>query len=360
MGESPFYVTPYLGVAAGYDDNLFLTNGNEKSSSLYVVSPGVKLDARDASRVFQLSYQGQIGRYTQSSDDDYVDQNVMTTLDMAVARSTYMRLGYTYLRNHDPRGSTDRAISTSPDKYRLSSPEITVAYGAPGAQGRVEAYYNDATKRYLNNRTTTIGGDVNTTDFGAAFYWRVMPKTYLLVEARQTKLSYILPSSPFDSTNRRVYGGVSWDATAQTTGTIKVGSLKKKFDSDLPSYSTTGYEGLITWSPRTYSRFDFYASRFPQESTGLGRFILSDAVGVLWTHGWSSVLTTGLNARYQKDKYQGFDRNDDLVIVGARVGYRFRRWLTLGAEYTHTRRDSNTNLFDYDKNLYLLTATASM
>jgi hypothetical protein len=46
--------------------------------------------------------------------------------------------------------------------------------------------------------------------------------------------------------------------------------------------------------------------------------------------------------------------------LGLRAGYKFRRWLTLGAEYTHSNRDSNTPVFEYDKNLYLLTATASM
>ena len=30
------------------------------------------------------------------------------------------------------------------------------------------------------------------------------------------------------------------------------------------------------------------------------------------------------------------------------------------AEYAYTKRDSNTNLFDYDRNLYLLTATGSL
>ena len=45
---------------------------------------------------------------------------------------------------------------------------------------------------------------------------------------------------------------------------------------------------------------------------------------------------------------------------GFKVGYKFRRWLTFGAEYTYTQRDSNLPSFEYDKNLYLLTATASM
>ena len=34
--------------------------------------------------------------------------------------------------------------------------------------------------------------------------------------------------------------------------------------------------------------------------------------------------------------------------------------MTLGAEWNYVQRDSNQNFSDYDKNLYLLTATLSM
>ncbi len=154
--------------------------------------------------------------------------------------------------------------------------------------------------------------------------------------------------------------GVTWEATAATTGTFKVGRLKKEFDSGKPSFSGTGWEGTITWAPRTYSTFDFYTARTTNESTGLGVFILSDIYGVAWNHAWNSLVTTGMNLRHQRDEYHGFDRTDETTSLGLKVGYRFRRWLTLGAEYTRTNRNSNQNVFDYDKNLYLLTATASM
>ena len=65
----------------------------------------------------------------------------------------------------------------------------------------------------------------------------------------------------------------------------------------------------------------------------------------------------GTRARCGREnfEYQGFDRQDEIKSLGLKVGYRFRRWLTLGAEYTRTRRDSNRPEFEYDKNLYLLT-----
>jgi polysaccharide biosynthesis protein VpsM len=360
LGETPLFVTPYLGLGVGYDDNLFSSSSNEKGSSYYVVSPGVRVDARDANKVFMVSYQGSIGRYGQSKDDDYVDHALRSSFDMAFGRSAFLRLTGDYIRGHDPRGSTDRAIAGSPDKYRLSTPGVTFAYGTPGADGRIEVYYSDATKRYTNNRSTTAGSDRDTQEVGAAFYWRVMPRTYVMVEGRQTDLSYKLPGSPFSGEEQRFYGGLMWEATAATTGTVKVGQLRKRFDSGFPTYEGTAWEGLISWAPRSYSRFDFYSGRYPSESTGLGRFILSEATGAAWNHSWTSYFNTEASIRFQNDEYQGFSRNDDITSIGFRAGYRVRRWLTLGAEYTYTKRESNSSTFDYDKNLYLLTATITM
>jgi hypothetical protein len=360
MGESPFFFTPYVGLAAGYDDNLFLSSRNERSSSLYIVSPGFKIDARSPSSVFQLTHQSQFGQYTSSEDDNYQDHTTRAQLDMAFSGRAFWRVGYDYLRAHDPRGSTDRGFSARPDKYELRNPNTTFAFGAPGAQGRVELYYSDGHKKYLNNRETTFLSDRDTAEYGGAFYWRVMPKTYVLAEVRQTDISYEASISPFSGEERRYYAGVSWEATAATTGTLKVGRMEKKFDSLLPSYTGNSWEGIITWAPRTYSTFDFYTARQTTESTGLGNFIITETYGANWNHAWNSVVTTGVTLRYTRDEYQGFNRSDEKKLLGLRVGYRFRRWLTLGAEYSYTQRDSNLPQFEFDKNLYLLTATASM
>ncbi len=360
LGDSPLYFSPYLGLAAGHDDNLFLTNENEKESSILIVSPGFKLDARSANSVFLLDYQGQAARYTSSREDDYVDHTMRSTYDVAFDRRNFLRLGLDYIRSHDPRGATDRPIGDSPDRYRLTTPSITYAFGSPGAQGRVELFGSFADKRYTNNREVTFLSDRETTDFGGAFFWRVQPKTHLLLEARRTEIDYDSDLSPLDSEEDRYYAGVTWEATALTTGTLKAGRLKKRFDSGRPEFSGGSWEALVTWSPRTYSKFDFYSSRTTNESTGLGDFILSEISGVTWNHAWSSFWQTQVALRHQKDKYQGFDRKDDTTSLGFKLGYKFRRWLTLGAEYTHSTRDSNIPQFEYDKNLYLFTVTGTL
>lgn len=359
LGGTPFYVTPYVGVAVGRDDNLFLSNANEQASSVLIFSPGFALDARSNHGVFQLKYQGQVGRYGQSDDDNYVDHVSRAAFDLAFDRRNFLRFGLDYIRSHDPRGSTDRPIAGRPDQYRQTMPSITYAFGAPGAAGRLEVYASELDRRYLNNRETTATSDRELRELGGAFYWRVAPKTYVLAEARHTDVSYRSSAAPNSGEERRYYGGVSWEATAATTGTLKVGRLERKSDRG-DEDTATSWEGIISWSPRTYSKFDFFTSRQTNESTGLGRFILSSIGGVSWNHAWSSVFSTGVDLRYQKDEYRGFDRRDEISNLGLKAGYKIRRWLTLGAEYTHTNRDSNSPTFEYDRNFYLLTATASM
>jgi polysaccharide biosynthesis protein VpsM len=310
--------------------------------------------------VLSLRYQGQVGRYFQSRDDDYVDHATRAQFDVAFDRRNFLRVGMDYIRGHDPRGATDRPISSTPDKYRLTIPSFTYAFGTPGAAGRLEAYYSQPNRVYLNNRATAVLSDRKVNEYGGAFYWRVMPKTYVLAEARKTDIGYRDPRSLFSADETRYYAGVSWEATAATTGTLKVGRLERRFDNDFPRFNGNSWEGLISWAPRTYSKFDFYTARQTNEATGLGTFILTSVTGVTWTHAWNSAFTTGVDLRYAKDDFQGFDRRDETKSVGLKAGYRFRRWLTIGAEYTFQHRDSNLPNFEYDKNLYLLTATASM
>lgn len=361
LADTPFYVAPYVGLGAGYDDNLFLRPNNEKGSMLYLFSPGFKVDARTAASVLQVSYQAQIGEYGQSARDNYVDHTGRAQYDIAFDHRNFLRLGADFIRSHDPRGSTDRPFGDYPDKYRTTAPFVTYAFGAPGAQGRIELYAGDAMKRYQNNRATTFISDRDTKEYGGAFYWRAMPKTYVMAEARRTEIDYKQVDPGLSADENRYYVGVMWEATAATTGTVKLGRLERDFRNPaLKDFSGTSWEALVTWAPRTYSKFDIYSARQTNESTGLGNFILTSIAGMTWTHVWSSYVNTGVDLRYQKDQYQGFDRNDEVKSLGLKVGYRFRRWLTLGAEYQYSQRDSNLPQFEYNKNFYVLTATASM
>ena len=69
-------------------------------------------------------------------------------------------------------------------------------------------------------------------------------------------------------------------------------------------------------------------------------------------------------AGYRRDNFINTapfpDRLDKTASFGARASYQFRRWMTLGAEVTHTDRNSSQSVYDYKRNLYLLTIGATL
>src|SRR5258708_35746994 len=89
--DSPLFISPYVGFAVGRDDNIFTTKTNKKTSTLYITSPGFKLDARPPGMVFQGNYRRQVRRYAQSETDNHWDQTARATLDMDCERRTFRR-----------------------------------------------------------------------------------------------------------------------------------------------------------------------------------------------------------------------------------------------------------------------------
>src|SRR5690349_16714979 len=53
LADTPLYFTPYIGAGYGYDDNLFMSDAFKRTSNFYVISPGLKFDARSPNTVFQ-------------------------------------------------------------------------------------------------------------------------------------------------------------------------------------------------------------------------------------------------------------------------------------------------------------------
>jgi polysaccharide biosynthesis protein VpsM len=349
------YLFPYFNFAIGYDDNIYEAPRFEQSSNVYVATPGLKLQSRQGAAVMQLSYEANIGRFIDATNNNYVDQNTLATVDYAFSPRSFLRVGGDYMLGHDAIGSNDSGSGVNPNKYRLEGVGAIYAYGAQGAQGRVELGYKMAEKRYLNNPFFTASQSRDTDEYGGAFYWRVMPNTYLLAEARFNDYDYIQPTTPGDSRERRYYIGATWEATAKTSGTVKLGTFQKRYDNGTPEISESSWEAQVTWTPMTYSRFDFFSSKQPTESTGLGTAIIVKATGLAWKHDWNSKVSTGVTYIYSNDAYVGYDRTDEVNSLGLKVNYQLRRWMGLGLEYLYVDRNSNLNQYDYTRNRYYFT-----
>jgi hypothetical protein len=220
-----------------------------------------------------------------------------------------------------------------------------------------------SSRTYQNNRESTAANDHDTGILGGTFLWRVAPKTQLLFQGEWRPIDYDQPTSTLDSDETRYYVGARWDATALTSGSAKFGVLKKDFRSDQrEDFNTSSWEVGVRWSPLTYSVFDLNTARQTEESTGLGDTIVSTRNLLTWSHSWSRRVRTQILAGWTHDDYrgEGVTRDDDTGSLGLRLYYQFRRWLRFGAEYTYTDRDSSDSVFDYQRNTFSLTLSATL
>jgi hypothetical protein len=138
--------------------------------------------------------------------------------------------------------------------------------------------------------------------------------------------------------------------------------VRKDFnDAARGSDRTTTWEGLMRWSPRTYSFVDLSLLKSPTETTGgVGNYIDRTTTSAIWTHDWTRQFSTAVTGTYMTDAYQGITRTDHTLTYGLKGTYRMRRWLSFGADYTNTSRVSDANNVDYKRNVFMLFVNATL
>lgn len=363
----PMTAYPTLGVSFRHDDNIFLAP-NEKKSWVTVIAPAVRIVAQsDSGLQFGADLMAEDGRYKDSSDDDYTDQ-IYALHGGIYGTSMSVNARVQTAKLHDPRtqDSVGGLGVTAPNEYDLNTINGTFTIGGTDSKGRIEFEAGLADREYTNNRLATRTFDRENNEYGATFFWRVAPKTQLLVQLKETEIEYdVQRPTPttfnLDSKEQRSYVGVKWSATAKTEGTIKVGRLKKDFDAaTFQDFSGSSWDIGINWLPRTYSGVKFVSSKQTDESSGFGRALLTKNNQIDWSHSWTHHFTTQLTLGRMDTEYLGVSREDRLTTSGIKFIYNMRRWLELGADFKHTDRNSTLSAFDYKRNVLMFTITGRM
>ncbi|MGL6045641.1 MAG: outer membrane beta-barrel protein [Vogesella sp.] len=350
-----FYLYPRVGVSVGHDDNVTAVNNNKVSSAVWNLSPAALLEHTNGGDRYTLSYSGSSTQYTSSSNDntDLHEFQGQAAVQYDDRLNTLFRAGV--LLSADPRETTDRASATKPDEFRNSYAGYLVGYGAPEAQGRLEAEINYNNKRYTNNRATTADGDFAALDSAGRFYYRVAPNSKVFVEGRYTDYDYKLATPNQDSTEQRVLLGYTWEATAATQGTVKAGNLKKDFaQASRRDFSGLTWEGAVRWSPLEYSVVDLNTRRATDDSSGTGDYIKRSNYSLQWNHKLTDLFSTVLGYSYTDSKYVGATRHDKNKSYKAGVAYDARRWMKVSLEWSTTDNNSTVQTSSYKRNVIML------
>jgi len=363
----PVSAYPSLKIITRHDDNIYESAVNEKSSPIVIVKPGVNLLLEDNLRTLTLDYSVEVGSYTDSSKDNYTDQKLLGVFEYLPTTKVKMALSLEYLDEHDPRGTARtegigglfNPLNLDPDEWHSYGIGGLVSYGSINATGRVELETSYVAKDYDNNRQFTASRDRDDFNLRGTFYYKIRPKTRLLFEVRRRTFDYENDSvgvPTLDSTERDYLFGIDWERTAKTTGYTKLGYREKDFDSALRNDTgDIAWESGIRWRPRTYSTVDFSTASRSEESNGIGDSIDVSEYKVSWKHAWREHISSNIYFLYGDDEYDPTIREDTRFDAGINLDYKWRRWARISAGYRYEERDSNVNLFDYERNVFDLT-----
>lgn len=357
--ENGVFVYPSVGTAIGYNDNVNGVPSNETRSKVFVLRPEVVAEMKNRGDRYTVSYVGNYGHYMSSSNDDFLHHEFWAAGDNYFTTRARLGWGVGYIKRSDPRGATDRVASDKPDMWHAPVLRVLGIYGAPRAIGRIELEGTMMQKRYDNNRDYTAVSDVDLNTVSGRFFYRFMPKTSLVLEARNTWADYVSPLSTMDNTDTRLYAGLVWDLAAKVKGSLKLGRAYKKFDNAERRDGNIGsWEVDLSWTPLTYSKFDLEAKRGPQDSTGIGNYVVNTATTVTWTHKWASYFASRASIGQVKAEYTDDPRRDktNLMSFGVfrEMGARFR----VGLDWSNTDRNSNNDTYDFKRNVTMATLEA--
>ena len=347
---------PTLNVSETYDDNIFETRDNETTSWVTRINPTFELLAETGKTGHRLKYAINQDIFHSAHDADNADHHLTGESVFAFDSRNRLKLAAGY---HKIEDTEDTATQGENDKYETTNLGGVYSFGAETARTQLDLGANHFTKRYSNSDGLNSEKEFDSLTLNAIGYYRVAPKTRLLAEVRHTDYDY--KSVDLDSENMAYLLGATWEATAKTTGTVKVGYEEKDFDSSRhKNQNSPMWEIGVAWQPRTYSTFTLDARRAFDEGDDGAEVIKSESITAGWKHYWMERLYSNVTYTRSESKYEGQDRKDDKDIFGIGLTYEARRWLDIGVGYRYSENDSSVRSESYERNMYGISFTASL
>lgn len=358
--ESGVYLYPTAFVGFGYNDNVALTATGQIGTSLVNFAPQLMAELKHKGDRYTASAALSRTIYANSAPDNATSSAFELAGDNYFDARARMGWAVAMVGGTDMRGSNNRPVSAEPDRWHSNNLNSRFIYGAPEAQGRIEVDAGYRSKIYDNNRSFTAVADVDVASLAGRMFYRIGTRSLALAEIRNDQASYVSSLAVDNNTERRYYLGLTWDATAATTGIVKVGHATKDFDRGQTGYSGSSWEVAVRWLPRTYSMVEVQTGRSTADSSGVGTYDLNTSTSVAWQHSWTESLTSAASVGNTNTAYGGVTRSDSVNTYSLAVDYAVLRWLKIGVDLSRSDKTSSLAGAEYTRNVTMFTLNASL
>ena len=202
--------------------------------------------------------------------------------------------------------------------------------------------------------------DREDTSVQAGLYWNTGPRTSLFARIRKRDIDYVVASqSGFDSDETYTTVGVGWEPSFNTSIIFEIGNLEKDLvDPNLTDYDDTTYTGRMNWRATNNTRLGFYTTLRTEEIHGLRFTPISktELYGIDIWHSFTDRIRGQAFYNHIDDDLVNV-RQDEIEDYGVGLFYDVTRWLTVGANWQKTVRESTDPAAEYDTDSWNFTAS---
>lgn len=361
-----FLIFPSVSVTEQIRDNIFFdeeensTNPKDIQGDFITVLSTELLVQSDWNN-HQLNFFGDadLGAFFINDEENYSDWHVGTNGRFDISRDTNVSARFDLANRHETRGSPDDVNGIHPIFYNLFGPNV----GAFHRFNRVSITLNGNVTKYDYEDVTTgvngaIGvlatGQINNDDrdrveaeASAEIAYEIVPKYDAFIRGIVNNRNYddALDDNGFDrdSNGWEVVAGTAIDFTGVLFGNVFAGFRRQSYDDPrFPATQGPGFGADVTWNPTGLTTVTASVERSVEESTlvnASGFFATSFAAGV--DHELLRNLILSANGSFQKNKYDGNGRNDDIVRASGQVKYLMNRYFYVSVGYDFQNRESS-------------------
>ena len=375
---------PFVSFQVLHTDNVFGTNENTENDWVTTIAPGIwvalpanrekllTIDTHltspgglklgrikpEATRRYQLYalYSPELVMYANNSQHDHFNH----TAEGLFQYNFNSGLSFDVIDLfHDREEIAGNGIVDELFRHQDNLFDFITTYDSDSNKFKVELKYANYDINYKDDLVEYRNRNDNS--LGLTLFYKFKPKTSLLAGIRYSDIAFDTGTIN-DSVETGYYGGISWEVTARSRGTFRVGYLEKDFEDDRVEDQDGFSVELQTqhnFTPKRALNAMGYRNFHESDLAGASSF-LSTGIDLALLQRFTEKWSGNLNFLYEENEYNGINRDDTLLSFGPAIRFEPRRWLFFDFGYSYSKNDSNIDFFDYEINQFFFRATASL
>jgi hypothetical protein len=359
-----FLIYPSMTVGSSYNSNIFATKNDTEDDFIFNFLPGINVRSNFPRHAINFGVQADIGRYVSETRENYED--VGTTLGgrLDVTRNSRLTGNLSFAKDHERRDDPE-----DPGADETRDPVEFYAYGANlGYQHEFNRFNVGLLGTFDRRDFDEQGEDSDEDERDRNVYGTRLRTGYFISPRLNAFVQGGYRREQRDASNKsgrdnNVYSaavGTEIDFTGLLFGEFFVGWSLQEFDeSQFDSENGLDYGVNLTWNPTqlTTLRLNGTGGFAPSD---VGSSNLESRIALRVDHELLRNFLIGSEISYERDDFQDTNRTDNTVNVGPSATYLMNRYVSLGAAYTFTKRDSDDSNREYDRHVVTLRVTGHL